>query len=192
MISLKSPGLWLFIGGLEILFLVHLAEILYPGYSVSDNYISDLGVGPNPSMAIFTLAVVLFGLMAIVAAYLMREENKKSLLWPLMMLSGIGAIGVGAFNEDFISPVHPLVSLMAFLFGNLAVLVSSRMVPAPLSYVFVILGLIGLSALALLGGSTYLGLGVGGMERMIFYPAMFWVLSYGAYLMAEEKGTSAG
>ena len=31
-----------------------------------------------------------------------------------------------------------------------------------------------------------LGLGLGGIERMAFYPAMFWVMAYGVYLMAEE------
>jgi len=55
--DLTNPGLWLFLAGLEILFLVHIAEFLYPGYSVSKNYISDLGVGPQPSRAIFTVAI---------------------------------------------------------------------------------------------------------------------------------------
>jgi len=50
-----------------------------------------------------------------------------------------------------------------------------------------LLGLIGLLALILLGGNTYLGLGAGGMERMIFYPAMFWALGFGAYMLAEEN-----
>jgi hypothetical membrane protein len=79
---------------------------------------------------------------------------------------------------------------MAFFFGNLAVIYSSKMVRPPLSYLFILLGLIGLSALALFGGSIYLGLGAGGMERMIFYPAMFWAIGFGAYLLAEENGAS--
>jgi hypothetical protein len=48
----------------------------------------------------------------------------------------------------------------------------------------------GLAALALFAGNTYLGLGAGGMERMIFYPAMIWTLGFGAYLLGEE-GRSA-
>jgi hypothetical membrane protein len=190
MVNLRSPGLWLFLGGLEMLFLVHLAEFLYPGYSTSQNYISDLGVGPTPSNWIFTAAIILFGLMALATAALLRQMSKRSLLWPLLALSGIGAIGVGVFNEDFIPAVHALFAMMAFFFGNLAVVYSYRMVRPPLSFLFVLLGLIGLSALILLGGSTYLGLGAGGMERMIFYPAMFWALGFGAYMLAEENTAS--
>ena len=186
----RSPGLWLFLGGLEILFLIHLSEFLYPGYSVSDNYISDLGVGPMPSSAIFTVAVVLFGLMALAAAALLRQENKKSFIWLLLALTGIGAIGVGVFNLDYSPAVHSLSALTAFLFGNLAVLYSYKMVRPPLSYVFAFLGLIGLSALALFGADTYLGLGAGGMERMILYPAMFWALGFGAYRLVGEHAAS--
>ena len=185
MANLRSPGLWLLIGGLEILFLIHLSESLYPGYSISANYISDLGVGPMLSSAIFTVAVILFGLMALLAAVLLRQRDRKSLIWLLLALSGIGAIGVGVFNEDY-PLVHRPSALLAFLFGNLAALYSCRMVRPPLACVFALLGLIGLSALALYGGGFYVGLGVGGMERMILYPAMFWAIGFGAYLSAEE------
>jgi hypothetical protein len=43
-----EPGSWLLYASLEVLFLVNIAEFLYPGYSVSQNYISDLGVRPEP------------------------------------------------------------------------------------------------------------------------------------------------
>jgi hypothetical protein len=43
-----KPGSWLLYASLEVLFLVNIAEFLYPGYSVSQNYISDLGVRPEP------------------------------------------------------------------------------------------------------------------------------------------------
>jgi hypothetical membrane protein len=174
-----------------MLFLVHLAEFLYPGYSVSENYISDLGVAPTASRWVFTAAIILFGSMALVSAALLRQRSKKSLLWPFLGLSGIGAIGVGVFNENYIPEVHALFALMAFLFGNLAAVYSYKMVRSPLSLLFVLLGIIGLSALVLFVGSTYLGLGAGGMERMIFYPAMFWILGFGAYMLAEENRVSS-
>ena len=179
----------MFIGGLEALFLIHLAEFLYPGYSVSDNYISDLGVGPMPSSGIFAVAVVVFGLMALVAAYLFRKENRKSWFWVFLALSGIGAVGVGTFNIDY-EFIHRPSALLAFLFGNLAAVYSYRMVRPPISYVFALLGLIGLSALVLFGGEIYLGLGIGGMERMILYPAMFWSIGFGAYTLAGTSDAS--
>ena len=82
--------------------------------------------------------------------------------------------------------------MTAFFFGNVAVLYSYKMVRPPLSYLFALLGLIGLSALALFGGDAYLGLGAGGMERMILYPAMFWALGFGAYLIGEEDRVGVG
>jgi len=187
MVEMRSPGLWLLVGGLEMLFMVHLAEFLYSGYSTSQNYISDLGVGPSPSRWIFTAAIILFGLMALVTAALLRQRSDKSWIWLMLALSGVGAIGVGVFNENDIPEVHSVFALMAFLFGNLAVIWSSKMVRSPLSYLFVLLGLIGLLALGLFGGDIYLGLGAGGMERMIFYPAMFWAIGFGAYLLAQEN-----
>jgi hypothetical protein len=71
--------------------------------------------------------------------------------------------------------------------GSLAALVSSRTVKGPLSALFAALGVIGLIALGLQASGTFLGLGVGGMERMIYYPAILWVLIYGIYLMSTEK-----
>jgi hypothetical membrane protein len=186
MTILRSPGLWLMIAGLELLFLAHISEFLYPGYDVSTNYISDLGIGPMLSSAIFNAAVIMFGVMGLVAAVLLRQKDKASKLWLLLALSGIGAIGVGVFNLDY-GTMHSVSAFMAFFFGNLAVLYSYKLARPPVSYMFAILGLIGLSALALFGARIDLGLGLGGMERMILYPAMFWAIGFGAYLSVEEN-----
>lgn len=189
MTRIRSPGLWLLSGALLMLVSVHLAEFLYPEYSVSQNYISDLGVGPMPSRGIFTAGIIVFGLVVLISAAMMRQTFPRSSMWFLLAASGVGAIGVGIINEDSFLRVHALFAAMAFLFGNLAAVYSYRMVRPPLSWVFVLLGLIGLSALALTGGEIFLGIGAGGMERMIFYPAMFWILAFGAYLLGlEDKG----
>ena len=183
---LRSPGLWLFVGGLEMLFLVHLAEFLYPGYSVSEDYLSHLGVGPTAPRVVFAVALVAFGLMVLWASFLLRERDRRSRLWLMLGLSAAGAIGVGVFDMDNFRELHGLSALLAFLFGNLAAVYSRRSVRPPVSYIFVLLGAIGLAALVLLIANIDLGLGLGGIERMAFYPAMFWVMAYGVYLMAEE------
>jgi hypothetical membrane protein len=82
---------------------------------------------------------------------------------------------------------HVVSAFLAFGFGNLAAIYCFKIAPPPFSYFSLILGVIGLSALVLLGAGVYFGLGVGGMERMIFYPGVFWALSYGAYLTAQPK-----
>ena len=183
MVNWKSPGLFMLLGALELLFLEHLAEILYPNYSVSQNFISDLGVGPDPSNSIFTIAIIVFGVLIMTSVYLRGGPAWEVPI--LIFLSGAGTIGVGVFNEHW-GDIHLVFAAIAFGLGAMASLVSSRTVKGPLSVVFATLGLIGLTALGLQATGTFLGLGVGGMERMIYYPAMFWVLIYGVYLMSIE------
>jgi len=183
MVNWRSPGLFMLLGALELLFLEHLAEILYPNYSVSQNFISDLGVGPEPSNSIFTIAVIVFGVLIMTSVYLRGGPAWEVPI--LVFLSGVGTIGVGVFNEHW-GDVHLVFAAIAFGLGAMAALVSSRTVKGPLSVVFATLGLIGLAALVFQATKTFLGLGVGGMERMIYYPAMFWVLIYGVYLMSIE------
>ena len=76
---------------------------------------------------------------------------------------------------------------MAFLFGNISAIYSYTFIRRRFAVIFVILGSIGLVALVLLASSTYLGLGQRGMERMIFYPGVFWSMSFGVFLLANEK-----
>lgn len=186
---LRSPGLWLFVGGLEALLLIHVAEFLYPGYSTSEDYISHLGVGPTATRVVFTVALVVFGLMALRASFLLRQRARGSRLWLLLAISAVGAMGVGVFDMDSFRELHALSALLAFVSGNLAAIYSRRTVRPPLSHLFVALGAMGLAALVLFIANVDLGIGLGGMERMVFYPEMFWVLAYGVYLMAEEDST---
>jgi hypothetical membrane protein len=186
MSTIRNPGFWFLIGGLEVLFLVHIAEFLYPGYSVSQNYISDLGVGPSPSIEIFTFATILFGLMMAIGAFLLRVIYKRSLLWPMVLVSGIGAVGVGIFNEHT-ADIHATFALLAFVLGNLAAAYSYTVVRRPFAVVFVILGIIGIVALILLISSNDLGIGTGGMERMVFYPGVFWAIAFGAFLLTIDR-----
>lgn len=184
MTNWRSPGLLLVLGSFELLFLEYLAEVLYPGYSVSLNYISDLGVGPDPSRTIFTAGIIVFGVLTTASVYLRGGPAWEVPI--LVALCGAGTIGVGVFDEHW-GTVHLVFAGLAFGVGSLAALVSSRTVKGPLSVLFALLGVVGLIALGLQASGTFLGLGVGGMERMIFYPAILWVLIYGVYLMSIEK-----
>lgn len=184
MVNWRNPGLLLLIGSLELLFLVHLSEILYPNYSVSQNFISDLGVGPEPSRTIFTVALLIFGALVMISVYL---RGGPAWAVPILVaLAGAGTIGVAIFNEHW-GVIHLIFAALAFGMGCLAALVSSRAVKGPLSIVFATLGIIGIVALILQGTKTFMGLGVGGMERMIYYPSVFWILAYGVYLMSMEE-----
>ena len=187
----QVAGTLLFTGAVEAILGIHLAEFFYPGYSVSMNVISDLGATCNgtcvihqPSAIIFNTSVILLGLIMITASYFIwREFHSAAIAW-LFVLSGIGAIGVGVFPETA-GMVHVVFSLITFLFGGLAAIAAHRLVKEPFSYFCVIMGAMTLAALVLYGSDIYLGLGPGGMERMIAYPVLLWGTGFGGYLMSS-------
>ena len=188
----KVAGALVFIGVSQFVVGMIISEALYPGYSVADNYISDLGVGP--SAVIFNSSVFLMGLLLIIGTYFLHRAFRFTMLTVLLVLTAVGVMGVGVFTEDF-GAIHGVVSLMAFLFSGLSAIFSVLcsyvhkfpLVKMPFSALAVILGLTTLVALGLFGGGVYLGLGVGGMERMIAYPALLWGAGFGGYLIAHSQ-----
>jgi len=192
----KVAGTLFFIAATQFVVGVFVSEALYPGYSIADNYISDLGVGP--SALIFNSSVFVMGLLIIFGAYFLQRAFHFELLTVLLVLTAIGAMGVGILTEDF-GVLHLIVSLIAFLFGGLSAIFSVLcsyvhkfpLVKMPFSAISVILGLMALGALGLFFGRIYLGLGAGGMERMILYPILMWGAGFGGYLIAypEERPT---
>jgi len=180
----KVAGALIFVGATQFILGMLIAECLYSGYNVSENYISDLGKLGTVSAPVFNTSVFLLGLTVVAGTYFLRQTIANKIFLCLLILCGIGAMGVGIFPEDFGS-IHFAVSLMAFLFGALSAIASYKFQKAPLSYFAVILGLISLVALILFGLRIHLGLGKGGMERMIAYPILLWAIGFGGYLIKE-------
>jgi len=185
-----TAGFMLFAGSLTLLFGIMFAEFTYPGYSVSLNYISDLGAHAEVPAAFFNITIVIFGLAAIYAGFLLRSSLDRA-IGTLTIIAGAGAIIVGVMNEHTIIEIHYTGAFMAFFFGALAVLLSAKRVfKAPMSYLFWVLGSMSLLFLVVFGinmaltEKNYLGLGVGGAERLVAYPIIFWALALGAYLVA--------
>jgi hypothetical membrane protein len=186
----KVAGAVILVGGSQFVFGMLVAEALYPGYSISQNYISDLGAGP--SAPIFNSSVFLLGLMVVVDAYFVHRSYRNRLVTGLLLLAGAGAMGVGVFPENY-PAMHEIVSDIAFIFGGLLPIAAYRVVRKPFSYLSVVMGVLSLSAMVLLSaqysfslGEQYLlGLGPGGMERMIVYPILLWEAAFGGYLMAS-------
>jgi len=197
----KIAGLLLFVGAVEFVFGLNIAEDLYPGYSVSTNYISDLGATCDatcnivqPSSTIFNSSVFLLGLLVLVATFFIYRAYRTKLLTSLLGLSGIGAMGVGVFTETTPS-MHWIVSLIAFLFGGFSAIASYRIVKAPTGYLSIVLGVLSLASLFLfisgefLRLGNFLGLGPGGMERLIVYPIMLWALGLCGYMMHNPESS---
>jgi len=183
----KMAGALLFVGSVQFLLVLIIAESLYPDYSVSGDYISDLGVGTTA--LIFNSSVFLLGATVVAGAYFIQHAFDFRLLSVLLILTGIGAMGVGLFPETA-GAIHGVVSLITFLFGGLSAIMSYKLLKPPLSYSAVLLGTLSLVALALFGSSTYLGLGKGGIERMIAHPTLLWAVGFSGHLMSYS-GDSA-
>jgi hypothetical membrane protein len=183
----KIAGLLLFVGGVQCLLGIIVAEALYIGYSTSENYISDLGVGP--SALIFNSSVFLLGVFAVAGAYFIRRAFNSRLYSVLLVVTGIGAMGVGLFTEDA-GMIHGVFSLITFLFAGISAIVSYKLEKPPFSYVSVVLGVVSLLALVLFASGIYLGLGKGGMERMIAYPVLLWAIGFGGHLAGMDTSTT--
>jgi len=184
----KLAGALVFVGCAQFTVSLIVAESFYAGYSISQNYISDLGATCRttcqviqPTATIFNASIILLGLMIIAGAYFLRRSQRPLNLSILLALTGIGAVGVGVFPETAGS-IHSIFSLITFVSAALTTIASSKVVARPLSYLSVVLGIISLAALAMYVSDIFLGLGPGGMERMIVYPVLVWGIAFGAYL----------
>jgi hypothetical membrane protein len=191
-----TAGLLLFAGALLLLFGMMLAEFTYPGYSMANNYISDLGNFNHPVPAvIFNVSLTLFGAMAIYAGRLLRTALDRW-LGTLIILAGAGGMGVGIFNEGTILAIHYVCAFTTFFCGGIAIYWSAKVLYVPpVSRIFLFMaGIVAFFFSFMLygmvsgspGGINF-GIGMGGMERMVAFPTIFWVLATGIYLVATAQ-----
>jgi hypothetical membrane protein len=189
--SLKRAGTTLFVGVGQFAFCFALAEIYYPGYNVSIQTISDLGATckggvcefVQPSSDIFNASIVLLGIMLLVTAYFLQKGSGSKSLALFEGLAGVGSIGVGTFNESY-GGAHVFFSAFTFFSIGIQAILVFKVAKSPFSYFSAVTGVITLVAIVLYGTDTYLGLGQGGMERIIVYPVLLGALAFGGYLMA--------
>jgi len=194
-------GVLFLVAGTQFLLGLIVAEASYPGFNLTGNYISDLGVGP--SSAVFNTSAFLFGLLSLIATYFLSRIVDFRCLIAMLGLMAIGAMGVGIITSEF-TQIHGGVALMAFWFGGLSAIASVRITRMPFSAISVALGVMTLGALALFAGGIvatgsltssepppasefFLGIGAGGMEHMIVYPALIWLILFSGRLIALSE-----
>jgi hypothetical membrane protein len=171
-------------------------------YSLTHNPISDLGNTAcgyyagryvcSPLHDLMNTSFVILGAFMGVGSALIYQGFKKTtgsyIGFSLMTLAGFGTVLVGLFPENTISQFHSFGALLAFLLGNLALVVLGSVLDMPKSMRFYTLlsGFIGLLTLILYGFKNYLGLGDGGMERVVAYPQTFWLIIFGVYISTHQ------
>lgn len=104
-------------------------------------------------------------------------------------LGGLGTIMVGLAPENTISSVHILGAALPFIFTNIALIILGFSLPISrtLRIYSVISGTAAIIALVLFINKIYLGLGIGGMERIVSYPQTIWLVVLGFYLLSKPK-----
>jgi hypothetical membrane protein len=136
----------------------------------------------------------------------LRHNHNLKTVNTMLLLMAVGVMGVGIFTKDF-TLAHGAVASMAFFFAGLSAITSFKVLPKPLSLISIVLGAMTLAALALFSVGTitsgsltsteafdsgfYLGLGPGGMERMIVYPALMWLAGFSGHLITKQETTKA-
>jgi hypothetical membrane protein len=179
-------GALLFVGAAQLIFVTTVAEALYPGYSVATNYISDLGVGSTALL--FNASMIVYGAAAFSGAVFGRR-TLGTLLTLTLALSGACSVGVGLFPETILIP-HFIFAFILFFSGAATTIISSRIVRRPLSYFFVVLGVIELAAIGVILSPIilghYLSIGQGAIERMIVYPGIIWALGFGGAMIGSK------
>jgi len=133
----KIAGIILFVGNFGFILALQISEFIDgASYNVANNFISDLGTYCKafpavttcvelPSHNLFDISVFLIGLALLLGSYFLYRAFKNRVFGGLLILSGIGAMGVGIFPENY--PVeHEFFSLAVFLFGGLAAFLRTR------------------------------------------------------------------
>ena len=192
----RIAGLLFLAGTVQFVLVVIISESVYSGYSVGHQAVSDLGdwnLAGNYA-AIFNASVILLGSLVISGAYFILREIKSRLFSSLLVIGGVGMIGVGVVAENISFSVHVVLALFIFVFFAATAIMSYKFEKSPLSHMSVVLGVLMLLAIILLilgrgqvNSGFYLGIGYGGMERLIIYPLLLWTLGFGAYLIGDSS-----
>ncbi len=196
----RLAGLLFFVAVTQFILSLTIAQVLYPGYSLSDKYVSDLGVGP--SAVVFNSSVFLLGVLIAFGSYFLGRDSGFKNLRMLLFLMSLAAMGVGIVTKAY-TLGHGAVSSAAFFFAGLSAITSGKVLRKPLSLVGIVLGLMTIGALALFSvgmvesgsisstvaydSAFYLGLGPGGMESMIIYPSLMWLALFGGQLTMRPE-----
>ena len=187
--TIKISGIFLFLSGFLIFMGIITGEMFYTlPFNTRGNYISELAaalppntVTPPISAAIFNLTMIVTGIMVAAAGFILQMTSKKLIATIPLVMFGTGITGVGVCPGNVV-PWHGIFAIVIFLTGGIGAITSFKIVKGPLRYVLICFGIIALILLFFANKFIPL-LGVGGAERWLFYPEVFWIMGLGGYLL---------
>jgi hypothetical membrane protein len=180
-------------------------------FSLAHNFISDLGntrCGSfngeshlyvcSPRHAWMNASFVLLGFTILAGGVLTHDSRRPGLARQFvrasMVVAGTGGMLVGCFPENENLSLHSLGAGAYFLFANIGLVMlgaSAAEGIGRIEGVMIGLGITGISAAGLFFSGHYLGLGVGGMERVLVYPLPLALTLCGALLLAGGPARTA-
>ncbi|MFY9717287.1 MAG: DUF998 domain-containing protein [Thermoplasmata archaeon] len=192
--AVRSGGILIAIASIQFVVAMILVQSRYPGYSLKGNYISDLGGAHSPWALLFDASVIALGAIVIPSLLLVwssfdaHPARAPGLL--LLLIAAAGAIGVGVFPETthaLNGNAHDYATDVAFVGAALGFLVLSFAMRRPERWRFsgwytLVSGVVSLAATILFSFSIDLGIGPGGMERLIVAPVLLWMVVEGIHI----------
>ncbi len=172
-------------------------------YSFQNNTISNLG---DPSLVAFpyywmlNLSAIALGALVLVGLMAMRRGVPPGAFGRLGVITyalvGIGAIGVGIFNEHLNYPIHISAASLAFIAAGFTLLfVGLASWKDPRWHAWTIPSIVGFFvtaiALVMFGLNLSWFLGHGGWERLVVAPALLWVIVVGIKFLREGSSGPA-
>jgi len=168
-------------------------------YSLTQNTISDLGntacvtyggrLVCSPLHTLMNVSFVLLGTLMIAGSILLSRTFHKSpiarVALTFIAIAGLGTIVVGIFPENTIRTFHIVGAALPFVIGNIGLLCFGFVsgIPRVLCNYALVFGLISLTTLVLFVTHHYVGIGIGGTERIVAYPQTIWLIIFGIYEM---------
>jgi hypothetical membrane protein len=185
--EMRLAGLLLLALAGGFLTVIMLGASMAPAYDMNAGAISDLGVTAQTAL-LFNVTVAVVGILNAAAGYLLYRWHGRRWVLAVFALASIGGVGVGLFPLSTGAP-HSLFALLAFLSFNIEAIATRSLVTGLLRVVPVVSGVVGFAAIVamVLGDSGVTGfgpIGHGGVERLIVYPSMLWLLALGGHLAA--------
>ena len=189
---------------------VVVASVWTRPFSLKSDYISDLGntlcgaypagsanIVCSPWHLAMNISFMLLGTTMIAGAILTRDSFPvgwvRTLAALLFTLAGLGVFVVGVYPENTNNARHVLGAGLNFVAGNIAMIVyglalaqrpgvhSSRV------QFSVGAGTLGMLATLLFISGHFLGIGLGGMERVAAYPMTVWQIVMGVALLRDDQ-----
>ncbi|MER6452872.1 DUF998 domain-containing protein [Streptomyces sp900105245] len=170
-------------------------------YSWARNNISDLGnahcaLQPepepryicSPEHGLMNVSFVALGVLLVVGAaltggVLWRRGPAAVMARLLLAGAGVGFVLAGLAPADVNENQHVLGALLIMAAGNIGLVVAgfglAEHIPTPVRWSTSLLGVAAITAFGLFLSHHYLGLGMGGMERVAAFPLLFWALAIG-------------